>query len=280
MRRGVLGMSCLLFGLAAVAWPVAAWAGDPSRPPVQRPAEHSDEVESVEAPVVEQPATTVTEAPVVEAQPAPPPSEAALPSYSAPIAAPIVDAPPVVRDVPRDGRGMLSVGSFAVIGGAVLFTGMTVLAVEGFELDIWGPTLALGTGATIAGGLLLYGGRRRLHRYRAWQAGQPDAAPAQGNGMVGSGSALLIAGVTGAMFGTIGWVMSNIGFDPDGSRVSPIYPASFGVGVGTLAVGSALMIVGMQRHKRFQAWRTADVQLVPSVAPLPSGASVGVAGRF
>jgi hypothetical protein len=71
---------------------------------------------------------------------------------------------------------------------------------------------------------------------------------------------------------------------PDAPPPSPIPRVVFGVGVASLAVGTALMVVGMQRHKRFQAWRSegplARVQLTPGLAPLPGGAQIGVSGRF
>jgi hypothetical protein len=132
---------------------------------------------------------------------------------------------------------------------------------------------------------LIHGGRRRLRAYREWEAGQSDAVPRQGHGLVATGGVLLIAGAAAGMSGSITWMVFNLGKpDPDAQRPPPIPQAIFGVGLGSLAVGAALMVVGMQRHKRFQAWRRQGplerMQLVPSVAPLAGGAQIGVSGRF
>jgi hypothetical protein len=178
MRRAA---RILAFVMLALGWAEPAWAGDPERPSVQRPSA----IELAVEPSVE---------------PLPPAPEVGLPSYADPI---VADPIPVAREVPRDGRGRLAMGTIAMVGGATVFAGTIALAVEGYEPDVWGPTLVLGGLATVTGGLLIHGGRRRLHAYREWEAAQSDVVPRQGHGLVASGGALLIAGAAAGMSGTI-----------------------------------------------------------------------------
>jgi hypothetical protein len=192
---------------------------------------------------------------------------------------------------------MQSVGSFALVGAAVFGVGTVVLAsAEGYSADVWGPPLVLGVGASLAGSLLVWGGTRRQRSYRSWAASQAELPPAQGTGLAGAGSALLIAGATAGMFGTIGWAVSSFGYAPDAPGVSPVFPTMLGLGVASLAAGTATIVVGMHRHRRFQAWRrTSPLELTPMVSPIaapiglaepasrlrgPVGAQIGVVGRF
>jgi hypothetical protein len=279
MRRAA---RILAFVTLSLGWTEPAWAGDPERPPVQRPSKpvaEAVEVELAPEPAPE-PAIEFATAPIAE--PPPPAPEVGLPSYATPVLADSDVA--VMREVPRDGRGRLTVGTFAVLGGATLFAGSIALAVDGYEASVWGSTLALGAVATVTGGLLLHGGRRRLHAYRGWEAAQADVVPRQGHGLVASGGVLLVAGAAAGMSGTIGWMFDSMGTWFTDREPSPIPPAVFGLGLGSLAAGTALMVMGMQRHKRFQAWRhdgpLERMQLVPGVAPLAGGAQIGVSGRF
>jgi hypothetical protein len=281
MRRETRTSVFVLSGALTMVWAMPAWAGDPARPPVQRPSVRTAEPEPIavapesETPPPQVPPEELVLAPAIEPSPASLPAfDATLPSYDDPDF-----APPVAREVPRDGRGRLVIGSIAVLGGAAFFAGSTMLAVNGVEPATWGSTLVLGAGATVTGGLLLYGGRKRLLAHREWAASQTDAVPSQGLGLVASGGVLLIAGAAAGMSGTILWMVSAFG----GSEY-PIPQATFGVGLGSLAVGTALIVVGMNRHKRFQSWRdpgaVARLQLLPSVAPLPGGGQIGLSGRF
>jgi hypothetical protein len=294
-------------GALTLTWAVPALAGDsPDRPPVQRPSVRAAEPEKptpgeVEAEPVEAvapepaPVEATPELAPVEAAPeqldvAPPAADAgALPSYAdtgftgahPPLA---LDQPgPVQREVPRDGRGMLVIGSLGVAGGAGLGAGTVALAVSGYASDIWVPTLVLSVGATLAGSLFLFGGRRRLLRYRDWASKQGDTIPRQGNGLVAGGASLLCAGAGLGMFGTIGWLMSNVGFQDGDSTTSPVFPAMVGVGLGSLAAGTVVIILGMKRHRHFQAWRQhgGNLALLPVIAPMPGGGGqIGLAGRF
>lgn len=280
--------TALLCGALTAAWSVPAWAQEPSRPSVQRPsgsvATPEPEVEQTEPP---SDSSASDEPPIVEPpiDSSTPALEGGLPSYEAPIVeAPIVELPPP-REVPRDGRGRLTVGSIAVAGGAAAFAGTIALAANGIGFEVWGGTLLLGTGATLLGGFLLAQGRRRLLAYREWEAAQPEVVPRQGHGLVASGSALVIGGAAGAMIGTIVWMTSSFGYrDPSAPRPPPIPQTMFGVGLGSLALGTTLLVVGMSRHKRFLAWRDngtlARMQLVPGFAPLRGGGQIGLSGRF
>lgn len=215
--------------------------------------------------------------------PPPSPSDAALPGHDVEIAEPLEwgeVTSPAPREVPRDGRGMLTVGTFAALAGATLFVGSAVLASKHVAVDYWGPSLVLGAGATLASSLLLWGGRRRLLRYREWEAAQrPDLVPRQGHALVASGAVLLIGGAASGMSGTVMWMIYGYSFAGPDPRVPPISPAMVGLGVGSLAIGSVLMIVGMKRHKQFQAWRSRPLP-IPVISPLPSGAQIGLSGRF
>ncbi|MFO7563842.1 MAG: hypothetical protein R6X02_14445 [Enhygromyxa sp.] len=311
MRRGTRSSAWLTAGLLAATWtrPVQAGSDDSPQPPVQRPSlgasapEPSSEAE--QAPALEaldaepessseplepsaeplEPGAASIE-PSSEPEPGPEPAAPSpaveLPGYdlhSTPESEATPETPRA-REVPRDGRGMLTLGGVALAAGGALIAGTVVLAVDGVNADIWASPAIFGAGATLAGSLLVFGGRRRLLAYREWEAAQPDHAPPQGNAMVASGGALLIIGAGSGMFGTISWAMSTVGFQPEGSRVPPVSVGLLGAGLGSLAAGSALMIVGMRRHKRFSAWRSGEGLVIPSVSPLPRGASVGLVGRF
>ena len=247
MRAGARVGAALLGGALVMGWALPASANEPAPAPAVEPS-----------------------------------SEGALPSY-----ADVVVAEPhtwdevaaTPRPVPRDGRGRLVIGSAVLVGGAAMFAGSVALAVEGHEVSMWASTIVTGTGAAITGSLLLVGGSRRLRAYREWESARPDVVPRQGHGLIGSGAVLMVLGVAGGMFGTIGWAASRVGYQEDERPLSPLFPAMLGVGIGSLAVGSTLTILGVKQHDRFEAWRSGP-QLLPGISPLRGGAQIGLSGRF
>lgn len=287
MRSGTRGSAALLCGALTLAWAAPAWANEPARPPVQRPSVVGEPSPTPAEPMPAEPELTPAVTPSAEpspsVEPSPRPSDGVLPHYSdVELAQPLGwddVADPIVREVPRDGRGRLVVGSAAVVASGLLMAGSITLAVEGQEPVLWASPMVLSAGGVIIGGLLLNSGRRRLRAYREWESAQPDVVPAQGHALVGAGAVLLIGGATAGVSGTAMWAVNSFGFHEQDWRVPSYIPAMVGVGVGSLAIGTVSMIVGMKRHKRFQAWRTQP-QLVPGISPLAGGVQIGLSGRF
>ena len=227
--------------------------------------------------------TFAASSPSLAAEPESETSDEALPRYDDPI--PTTIDPPE-QQVPNDGRGLLAAGGIVAIGGVASLVSGIVLITNGdsnTRSDFW-PLLVVGGVGTTAGGLLLGWGVPRHRAYRKWEAQQTDAVPRQGLGLLGAGTALMVSGMAGTVISGSIWAAQNdferVYLDPNPRRLAG---AQVGVGLGlsTIAVGTALLATGVVRLKRFSAWRRArGVSVMPTLMPTRTGLHVGLVGRF
>jgi hypothetical protein len=258
--------AALALGLTCFLAPPLAWASPPA---------------DTLAPAMPEPPAPVEPAPVEPLEPAladepPPPSSDALPSWNT--AQPPVeqvyedeyaDAPPPMREVPRDGKGALVFGSFLAVGGLAATTlGVAALA-DGWPG--WGVS-SISFGIPVAGvglGVVALGVKR--HRaYRAWAATTDLRPPPSGRGLLGAGFGTMFGGASLLVVGG----MSTLTF----WQQHWWEPTSYVVGGLGVATGIGLIIAGSARNGRFNTWKKGAP--LPSAAIGPHGFVVGVAGRF
>jgi hypothetical protein len=258
-----------LFGISMVGGATPAWAGpeDPAQPEA---AEGLGLHDIVPAPELVAAIETATEA---ELEPELEPAEGPLPTHHDALAP--VEVAPEPREAPPDGRGMLTAGSLVLAGGLALFTYGMVVVGRGEPSEAWNLPVGFGVIATATGGLFVGLGARRFARYRRWEATQTDAIPRRGSALTAAGAVTVVAGAGMALSGAIGWAVGSIALPAEGATASNLPPVLFGVGLGTLALGTSLLVIGKRHLRRFDAWR-----LSPSLVLSPHGGSVGVAGRF
>ncbi|PRQ09757.1 hypothetical protein [Enhygromyxa salina] len=188
---------------------------------------------------------------------------------------------------PNDGNSILALsGTTIALTGLGFSAGMIVGLQRGVALEWLLPATIVPTVGLLAfsgGGLYL--GIKRARAYRRWEIGHRVIGTPQGGGLRIGGS-----------FGVLG----ALGFIPSGAfalRNQQIELGATMLAIGCLsAVATPIMFTvaaSYQRdYQRTGGWRRrpvpplppgaegARLQLVPVVAPLPGGVSVGAAGRF
>ena len=186
--------------------------------------------------------------------------------------------------IAEDGRGSLATGGVLLGAGAALLGGSLAGAGSGAPADLWVPFAVSSALPLTLGGLLIGVGHKRLRRYRAWERSLGYELPPQGNGLRSPGIVLTALGSGAVVMGgilTLG-TRASIGFqveEPD-EPPPPVYPlAILGVGAAALGTGITLMLIGERRRKAFEAWESGP-EIVPTLAPLPGGAQLGLAGAF
>ena len=133
-----------------------------------------------------------------------------------------------------------------------------------------------GAGLIASGGALLGTGIADHRRYRKWERGQDDRpVPPRGDGMLGSGLALMGMGVTASAL-TIGLTHNNLQYPgPAAAFTTSVVMVVGGTG---LVIGSAVL---RRKHMRWQKARmTPSLSLLPGARDRIGGLSFGVAGRF
>jgi len=177
---------------------------------------------------------------------------------------------------PKDGVGMI-VGGALSFGAAGLVTGLVVHnAVHNDHLSVSSAILA--GGGVVTGGVLLGAGIARHRRYRAYLTEHDLRPPAQGHGLVTAGAMSM---ASGAIVMTASGVLAASYAD-----LGPVSRQRFwgltGAGIGAIATGAVLLGVGVDRNRRWRRWRPdrQSVELRPSFAAGPTGAMVGLTGRF
>lgn len=189
---------------------------------------------------------------------------------------------PNVREVPRNGHGLLVLGTAGtVLGVALISTGVASIVIGETAGDSAAliPAVTLTTGPAIMslGGVALHYGIQRRRAYRTWQAAQPEDVPPQGLGLVATGGVLVVSGFMGTMIGVLAVVS-------EGAPPGPIAATAIGGG-SVLASGIAMMGVGSRRYKRFGRWQrettgAAELTLLPTLSLSRRGVSLGLAGQF
>lgn len=177
---------------------------------------------------------------------------------------------------------MLVGGSLLALGGIGLAFGTLGMSKEAAGSR---TSAFVFSGISLGGAAgLLVGGVRRHLAYSRWKAEQTDAVPPQGGGLITSGAVLVPVGSTitaAAVALSFGYMINP---EPD-EVVPPLPRAVLGIGLGSIMLGTALLIVGMHRHDRFKEWRRGGlarvhVEMLPTFAPLPGGGQIGLVGRF
>lgn len=273
--------AALLFAPLAIAAPP-----EPAPAPIEPSSVVDEPATAIEpAPVVEpaptepaptEPAPTPTVVEPAPSEPALPTWDSKLPSYDAPLLAPDPHSQSGRSSSRLDGNGITVIGSLLLGGGVVLGASSGVLMVaDSDEVGLWIAGATLSAAAVATGIALVVAGTKKRKQYKPWR--RQHNAPPQGNGMFAGGTFLISASAFGVLLGTVSLSLQTNDDLPYGQVALSLS--------GIAAVtGIALVVVGSVRGKRFDAWHKA--QLSPSFGLLrtpqlqTAGATFGVAGRF
>jgi hypothetical protein len=196
-------------------------------------------------------------------------------------------------EVPPKGKAMYATGFAFIVTGAVSLVGGTALfAVSsqtgaGFLAGI--DSLVIGGGFLTLGGLLMHFGEERRFAYLDWKDDRATPKRAhtrrRGAGAILSGTLTLAGGAAAFAFGA----SSSVACPPpdaDGGlcgEVDPVFVIpQLTIGATAMALGSALMVVGIRNRTRYLDWRVRDNRMVlqPTGGASARGAFIGLSGRF
>lgn len=179
------------------------------------------------------------------------------------------------KRVPERGIGMMTGGSYLLIGGTgllVLSSWMTAEQDPNLGAAVFGSAALMATGATF-----IALGHRRAARFQTWSAQQGLRPPPDGRGLLISG--IVVGG--GGLIGTLAGGLMLLGGCEACASNRGVW---FGMAGTAVAAGIGMVVGGAVLRKRDRAWRAgveqARTQLAPSFAFSPRGAHFGVALRF
>jgi hypothetical protein len=213
---------------------------------------------------------------VVTAVAAPAPAQAGGQLGSGPV---IVRPPPSLRETaPESGAGLITGGSFGIIGGTTLMVLGSYMAASTGHGD-WAGAIVGGAALAAGGSTFVWLGTRRARIQRAWAQQHGLQPPPKGRALLISGLVLGGGGVISMIaYGglSLGYCESNC-FNPNQGAWFGIAGSAVGVGLGMVIAGGVLR----SQHRRWvEQGDTVRVRITPTFAFSPAGAQLGVAGRF
>jgi hypothetical protein len=179
------------------------------------------------------------------------------------------------EQAPQSGAGLLTGGSFMLVGGTALL--ITTSFMTAREPDM-APAIVGSAAMLAAGSTFVWMGDRRARRLRAWSSETglrppPDGRAALISGFVVGGGGLIAMLAFGGL--TLGYCTDNC-FNPN-------VGAWFGTAGAAVATGLALVTTGAvlrSRHRKWRAGAPTQARVMPSVALSSTRVQVGIAGAF
>jgi hypothetical protein len=96
-----------------------------------------------------------------------------------------------------------------------------------------------------------------------------------------TGSGLLVGGTMSLVIGGVTVIAAGVKAREPGAFDRPLTPTLFGVGAAGVAFGIGAVTWGLMQRNRYRSWRQSTfLSVVPTVAPMRGGVSLGVVGRF
>jgi hypothetical protein len=190
----------------------------------------------------------------------------------------IVRPPPSLRETaPESGAGLMTGGSFALVGGtSLIILGSYMAATESSD---WAGAIVGGAALAAGGSTFVWLGTRRARTLRAWSEEHDLRPPPKGRALLISG--FVLGG--GGLISMIAYGGLSLGYCESGC-FNPNQGAWFGIAGSAVAVGLGMVVAGAVLRSGYRRWVEEDksvrVRITPTFAFLPTGAQFGVAGRF
>jgi hypothetical protein len=185
--------------------------------------------------------------------------------------------------VPKDGAGLITLGSFFLGGGATLgFTSVGLTLANDPSTRTAREVSGIASGISLgSAAVLLTLGLVVRQQFRNSPAGNIPDAPRPGGGMLLGGLGLILGGTIFAAHAIVDMSILTCSGSRGCYRTRPIgAPVQLGLALGSMVVGTGLLIGGVQRRKGYQRWARQRAQLQPSLGMGPTSFTIGLSGRF